>query len=98
LKVTVTGVKMVYGVGSTNISVEEKEEMELLRTLTDESEKLKAASMENARQRREVVERLRKRDWSLRRIGDVIGISGQRVDSMLKMKEKHDSLNGNSAQ
>jgi hypothetical protein len=82
---------MVYGVGTTDISVSEKEDMELFRQLTHESEKLKMLAMENADKRREVVARLRDRDWSLRRIGDIVGISGQRVDSMLKMKEKHES-------
>lgn len=61
--------------------------------LTDDAQKIKVKYAENAEKRREVIRLLRKKGWSFRRIGETINVSGQRIDSMLRLG-KPTSTNG----
>jgi CRISPR/Cas system type I-B associated protein Csh2 (Cas7 group RAMP superfamily) len=69
------------------LSVEEKEIVEKFRSLTDRAKELRTETLANALERRDCARALRAKKWSLRKIGQTIGVSGQRIDSMVKMNE-----------
>jgi len=70
------------------VTADEKGMIKQLKELTDEAFETKAAASRIAAERREVILALRKRGWSYRRIGDTIGVSGQRIDSMLRLGDR----------
>lgn len=70
------------------VTADEQKMIGKLRELTDEAFETKAAASRIAADRREVINALRKRGWSYRRIGDTIGVSGQRIDSMLRLGDR----------
>lgn len=66
-------------------STEEEEAINDLRQWTEKADAIRKEYSECARQRREAILRLRGQNWSYRRIGEVIGVSGQRIDSMRRL-------------
>lgn len=68
---------------------EEAEAIQRLRDLTEEANNKRQEASQIAADRRDVIEELRQLGWSYRRIGETIGVSGQRIDSMLRLGAKN---------
>lgn len=85
MSLTETGVAIN---GGKPLTSEESDAISLLRERTDEAVKLKARYGECAQERRDAIVLLRDLGWSYRRIGETIGVSGQRIDSMLRLGAK----------
>jgi DNA-directed RNA polymerase specialized sigma24 family protein len=84
---------------STDTTQEETEAVERFKSLTSDSVRLKAEYTQNAADRRKVITTLRSHGWSFRKIGNIVGISGQRVDSMVRLSIKlaEAQANGNGS-
>jgi DNA-directed RNA polymerase specialized sigma24 family protein len=67
---------------------EEAEAIERLRDLTEAANEKRNEASQIASSRRDVIVELREMGWSYRRIGETIGVSGQRIDSMLRLGAK----------
>lgn len=74
--------------GGKPLTVPEKKAINLLQSRTEEAVKLKARYGQCAQERRDAIVLLRDLGWSYRRIGETIGVSGQRIDSMLRLGQK----------
>jgi hypothetical protein len=70
------------------LTPDEQEHVKVFVNLTEESWILKRAATVNAKSRRDEVAWFIDNNWSLRRIGDLIGVTSQRIDSMRRMHNK----------
>ncbi len=70
------------------LTPEESEIIAELRERTREAWELKQRYSQCAEERRAAINKLRDLNWSFRRIGETINVSGQRVDSMIRLGQR----------
>lgn len=70
------------------LSEDEQAGVQRLQELTDRAFEIKNEASRIAAERRDSILALRDLGWSYRRIGETIGVSGQRIDSMLRLGDR----------
>src|SRR5258708_3698389 len=80
------------GPSGQSLTIAEGEVIAALRERHLELRALKERLDECAAQRRDAIDFLGGQGWSYRRIGELIGASGQRIDSMLRRGERREQI------